>query len=151
MFKLSKRSKDNLIGVNPRLVEVVNLAIDLTFTDFGVIEGLRSKDRQTELFITGASKTMHSRHLTGDAVDLLAYVDGAGTWEVSDYFAVADAMQEASIQVDVPIRWGAAWHVQCIGDSPFDAKDMYEDYIDLCKAQSRQPFVDAVHFELNYR
>ena len=39
-FQLSKRSHDRLVGVNPKLVEVVSRAIQVTTVDFGVTEGL---------------------------------------------------------------------------------------------------------------
>ena len=42
MFKLSKRSTDNLAGVKPTLARVVRHAIQLTHVDFVVIEGLRT-------------------------------------------------------------------------------------------------------------
>ena len=46
MFKLSGRSIDKLEGVKPELVEVVEKAITLTKVDFGVIEGLRTEEKQ---------------------------------------------------------------------------------------------------------
>jgi len=71
-FKLSQRSLDRLDGVKPQLVELVKRAIEITTIDFGVIEGLRSEERQKELVAKGASKTMKSKHLDGNAVDLMA-------------------------------------------------------------------------------
>ena len=44
-FKLSQRSMDNLFGVQPALVMVVQRAIQITRVDFGVIEGLRTEAR----------------------------------------------------------------------------------------------------------
>ena len=70
-FKLSKRSLGKLEGVKPELVEVVKRAIELTKIDFGVIEGLRTEKRQKELFDKGASKTMNSKHLGGNAVEVI--------------------------------------------------------------------------------
>ena len=46
MFKLSKRSHDRLFGVDPRLVAVVETAIGITKVDFGVTEGLRTRETQ---------------------------------------------------------------------------------------------------------
>ena len=41
-FKLSQRSLDKMIGVNPKLVEIVKLAITKSPLDFSVSEGLRT-------------------------------------------------------------------------------------------------------------
>ncbi len=72
-FRLSQRSLDRLSGVKPQLVAVVRRAIELTTVDFGVTEGLRTIETQRRYVDTGKSQTMDSRHLTGDAVDLVAY------------------------------------------------------------------------------
>ena len=79
MFKLSKKSLDKLITVEPKLQSVVRRAIELTKVDFGVIEGIRTVERQEELVAKGASKTMKSKHIEGRAVDLMAYIDGIGS------------------------------------------------------------------------
>ena len=41
-------------GVKPDLVKVVKRAIELTTVDFGVIEGVRTEERQKELVAKGA-------------------------------------------------------------------------------------------------
>ena len=41
----------------------------------------------------------------------MAYIGGRGSWELSVYDEIADAMKEAAIKVDVAVRWGAAWTV----------------------------------------
>ena len=115
-YKLSQRSLDRLEGVKPELVNVVKRAIELTTIDFGVIEGMRTEERQKELVAKGASKTMKSKHLEGNAVDLMVYVDGRGCWELNLYDEVADAMRQAAIEEGVPIRWGCAWHIDNIED-----------------------------------
>ncbi|MCV5473136.1 M15 family metallopeptidase, partial [Escherichia coli] len=72
-FRFSCRSEKNLEGVRPQLVAVVRRALELTEVDFGITEGLRTKERQKQLVAEGKSQTMNSRHLTGDAVDVVAY------------------------------------------------------------------------------
>ncbi len=73
-FRFSQRSEKNLAGVKPQLVAVVRRALALSDVDFGITEGLRTKERQKQLVAEGKSQTMNSRHLTGDAVDVVAYV-----------------------------------------------------------------------------
>ena len=108
-FKLSRRSLERLQKVHPDLVKVVLLAIELTEVDFGVTEGVRTVERQRELFAKGASKTMNSRHLTGHAVDLVAYVGSEVRWDWPLYHKIADAMKRAANSLGVPIVWGGDW------------------------------------------
>jgi len=109
MFTLGPRSKARLQGVNPDLVKVVERAIKLSEVDFTVIEGLRTLERQRKLVDAGASQTMKSRHLTGHAVDLAAWVDDQVDWSWPLYDKIAAAMKQASAQVGVPIEWGGNW------------------------------------------
>lgn len=106
-FNLGTRSRQNLSGVHPDLVDVVKRAIEITEQDFSVIEGVRHINRQRELVAKGASKTMNSRHLTGHAVDLAPWpID----WDdLSRFEQVADAMKQASEELDVPVIWGGDW------------------------------------------
>lgn len=106
-YQLGIRSRQRLSGVHPDLVAVVERAITITEVDFTVLEGLRSRDRQRELFAKGASKTMNSRHLTGHAVDLAPWpID----WDdLSKFELVADAMKQASEELEVPVIWGGDW------------------------------------------
>ena len=108
-YVLSKKSLDRLSGVHHDLVEVVKRAIEITEVDFTVLEGVRSKARQEQLVKAGASQTMRSRHLTGHAVDLGAYVAGQVRWDWPLYYKVADAVKKAAAELNVPIEWGGDW------------------------------------------
>ena len=108
-FKLSTRSKDRLKGVHPDLVRVVELAITLTEVDFAVTEGLRTRERQAQLLKEGKSRTMNSRHITGHAVDLAAWVGNTVSWDFKYYRKIAEAMKEAAKRLSVPIVWGGDW------------------------------------------
>ena len=147
-YKLSTRSREKLIGVKGELKEVVCLAITYTKIDFGVIEGVRTENRQRALVESGASKTMKSKHLEGRAVELMAYVDGRGCWELNVYDEVADAMKRAAIEVDVAVRWGAAWTVTDIREWNGTMEEAMNSYVDTRRGQGRRPFIDAPHFEL---
>ncbi|OOF53884.1 M15 family metallopeptidase [Rodentibacter genomosp. 2] len=108
MFTLSQRSENNLKGVHPDLVKVVRLALQKSTVDFSVIEGIRTPQRQRQLFKQGATKTLNSRHLTGHAVDLAPYpLD----WNDLDKFGqIAKAMFAAAQELKIPIRWGGDWN-----------------------------------------
>ena len=148
-FKLSTRSQDRLIGVDERLVAVVQGAIHLTKVDFGVICGMRTLKEQQELVEKGASQTMKSKHLNGLAVDLMAYCGSRSSWELNLYDDIADAMSESARDVDVPLRWGAAWTVSNIAHYQGGSmEDAMNEYIDERRSQNRRPFIDGPHFEL---
>ena len=148
-YTLSNRSLEKLEGVKPELVKVVKRAIELTKIDFGVIYGLRSKEEQQKLFDAGKSQTMKSKHLTGDAVDLMAYVDGKASWELNLYDDIADAMKWAATEYGTTIRWGAAWTVPDISLWEGTMEEAMMSYIDERRSQNRRPFIDGPHFELN--
>ena len=147
-YKLSQRSLDKMGGVDERLVAVVKHAITATKTDFGVIQGLRTIEMQKALVAKGASQTMKSKHLDGNAVDLMAYVGGRGSWELNLYDDLADAMKEGANAVGCKIRWGAAWHIDSIGQHEGTMEEAMNGYIDLRRSQNRRPFIDGPHFEL---
>ena len=109
MFKLGKKSIERLQGVHPDLVRVVERAIDLTPVDFTVLEGLRSPERQQTLVASGASQTLNSRHITGHAVDLGAWVDNQVDWSWPLYTKIANAMKAAANELGVSIVWGGDW------------------------------------------
>ena len=146
-YKLGKRSLSRLEGVNDDLVTVVKYAIGVTKQDFSVICGLRTIDEQRALVAKGASQTMKSKHIDGNAVDLMAYCDG-GRWELNLYDEIADAMKEAAEAAGVKLRWGAAWTIDDLGAWEGSAENAMNSYIDIRRSQGRRPFIDAPHFEV---
>ena len=147
-FKLSSRSTANLDKVDSNLVAIVRMAILETKVDFGVICWLRTIEEQKVLVDKGVSQTMDSKHISGNAVDLMAYVGSRASWELNLYDDIADSMKKASKLVDVPIRWGAAWHIKDIAKYKGTMEDAMNEYIDLRRSQGRRPFIDGPHFEL---
>jgi peptidoglycan L-alanyl-D-glutamate endopeptidase CwlK len=108
-FALGQRSLERLVGVHPDLVRVVKRAIGESPLDFTVLEGLRSRERQTVLYAKGATKTMNSRHLTGHAVDLAPVIAGQVSWDWPLYNKLALVVFEAAKTEGVPITWGGNW------------------------------------------
>lgn len=149
MYELSERSRNNLMGVSPLLVQVVEFAIQICPIDFAVIEGRRTIERQRQLVAKGASQTMKSKHIEGLAVDLMAYIDDRASWEISLYDEIADAMKQGAMEYGVPIRWGAAWHIDDIARWDGTMQDAMDDYINLRRSEGKRPFIDAPHFEIS--
>lgn len=108
-FRLSARSRANLKGVHPDLVRVVERALQLSEVDFMITEGLRTRERQSQLVKAGASKTLNSRHLSGHAVDVAAWVGGTVRWDWPLYPKIAKAFKQAAAELKVPITWGGDW------------------------------------------
>lgn len=147
-FKLSERSLAKLEGVDERLVAVVKYAIAVTKIDFGVICGLRTIEEQRELVAKGASQTMNSKHIGGNAVDLMAYIGPRASWELSLYDDIADAMKQGAQQVGVDVRWGAAWQIDSIAHWKGTMAGAMNAYVDQRRAEGKRPFIDGPHFEL---
>ncbi|MFW5401834.1 M15 family metallopeptidase [Yersinia sp. 1252 StPb PI] len=113
-FRFSQRSEGNLKGVNADLVKVVRRALELSTIDFIVIEGVRTLARQEQLYAQGRTApgkivtwTMRSKHITGNAVDLLPVT---GWDNLSSFKAVSKAMFQAASELGVKITWGADWN-----------------------------------------
>jgi len=108
--RFSQRSLAALEGVHPDLVRVAHRALALTDQDFTITEGLRTLDRQRELVAAGKSKTMRSRHLTGHAIDVVAYVaPGVLTYQGKRMRVVTDAFRAAASSLRIPITLGIDW------------------------------------------
>lgn len=113
-FALSEVSRQNLQGVHPALVRVVERAIQISEIDFRITCGVRSRGEQEKLVAAGASKTMNSNHLPqadgfSHAVDVAALIDGKVRWDWPLYHKIAAAFKEAARQLSVEIEWGGDW------------------------------------------
>mgnify|MGYP001249366304 CR=1 FL=1 len=148
MFSLSSKSKSRLEGCDDAIIAVTELAIEYTKIDFGVTCGLRTVEEQRELVDSGASQTMNSKHISGQAVDVVAYVGPRISWELNLYDDIADAFKIAGEELGVSLRWGAAWHINDITEWNGTMEDAMNAYVDLRRRQGKRPFIDAPHFEL---
>lgn len=114
-FYLSKNSKKNREGIDSRLIEISDLAIQITLVDFGhgPYSGIRSLEDQTKLFADGKSKSDGvinvSKHQSGKALDFYAYVDGKATWDKEYLAMVAAAHLQAASALGYKIKWGGLW------------------------------------------
>jgi len=151
-YALGKRSLSKLRGVHPKLVAVVQRAIQLTEIDFSVHDGLRTAEVQAEYVRTGVSKTLKSKHLAqadgfGHAVDLVPYINGRLRWEWEPIYRIATAVEYAAMEQRVLLRWGGVWDKtlsEC-GKSPEEMKQAVRDY---CIRHPGPDFIDGPHYEL---
>jgi len=106
---LSPRSLSRLQGVHADLVRVVTRASAMSDMDFTVLEGLRTLERQKQLFAAGASTVLNSRHLTGHAVDIAPMLNGTVSWDWPLYRRLAPIIKAAAAFEKVSIEWGGDW------------------------------------------
>ena len=109
MYKFSKRSLDNLKGVDKRFVKVMEEVLSISPYDFGITEGLRTIEKQKEYVRTGKSQTMNSYHLKGKAVDIVVYKDGKVSWKLDYYKEIADLVKKIAKHDGLKITWGGDW------------------------------------------
>ena len=78
--------------------------------NFAVVEGVRTRKRQIELYKKGKSKTLNSKHIIGRAVDVYPIVNGRV--EVRDWMAfkpLVDAAKRSAKALNLPIEFGYDW------------------------------------------
>lgn len=133
---LTEKDMQKLENVHFNLVSVVIKAREKYA--FIVTEGVRTLERQRELFAQGKSKTMNSRHLTGHAVDLAPLTkSGEPSWDWELFYPLAEAMKNASDELGVPIIWGGSW------------KTLKSMTIPILQEHLSPTFKDGPHFELD--
>lgn len=154
-YSLGAASRRELAGVHPRLVAVVERAINLTTQDFTVHDGLRTEAEQRQLVARGTSRTMNSKHRRqadgyGHAVDLVPWINGRPRWEWPPIFRIAVAVRQAAEELGVPLRWGGVWDRQ-LTELPADAAGIEQAvnaYVARRRAIGKTAFIDGPHYEL---
>jgi peptidoglycan L-alanyl-D-glutamate endopeptidase CwlK len=102
------KNEAELKGVHPHLAAVVREASK--YTDFQVLDGLRTAAEHAANLKKGASKIKHSLHQDGLAVDLGVLVDGKVVWKPwSLYEKQAIIVKAAAKRLRVEIEWGGDW------------------------------------------
>lgn len=129
MYKLSKRSLNNLKGVHPNLSRVMQEAIKNSPVDFTITEGVRTVQRQQELFALGRTKPgkkvtnadgikNKSNHQPkpdgfGHAVDLypffLGQVQVSHKDTIKNLKIIADHIKATALRLGLKITWGGDW------------------------------------------
>lgn len=137
MPKFSKESVDLLAQTKKPLQDLFSAVVN--YTDCQILPStIRTKEQQEEYVKKGGSKTMESKHLTGDAVDIMPYPvqwpdePGISPAEIAyrwkRIFIFAGVVLGIAHTMGIKVRWGGDW------DSDWDFKD--------------QTFNDLPHFEL---
>ena len=118
-FKFSKRSLNNLKGVHPLMVKLMKTAITNAPIDFVITEGVRTVERQKELFKQGKSKCdgiiKKSNHQIkangyGYAVDL--YPLPIQYKNIEPYKLLSEHIKKVAKQLNINITWGGEWKMR---------------------------------------
>ena len=116
---MSARDEQRLVGVDKRLQSVVHRAFQILQGGICVVEGLRTKARQMQLYAQGRTTagkvvtwTLDSKHIDGLAVDLAPLnKDGSIDWnDLVKFDRISKAMFKAAEELGIKIRWGADWN-----------------------------------------
>lgn len=126
MNKFSQRSKDNLKGVHPDLVKLMESAIMDCPIDFTITEGVRTVQRQQELYAQGRTKKgtivthtdgikKKSNHQPksdgyGYAVDLYAYPINVN--DTKNIAVIAAHIKKRAKEMNISIEWGGDWKMR---------------------------------------
>jgi peptidoglycan L-alanyl-D-glutamate endopeptidase CwlK len=109
---LTPISIGKLEGVHPDLVKVAMAAAEACHKDgleFQITEGVRTVARQRLLLAKGATTTMKSRHLTGDAFDFVPVVDGEMCWKWPAFWPIVEHIEAAAKALGIAVECGARW------------------------------------------
>lgn len=115
MFQFSQASLNRLQTVDVKLQAIANYALEISKVDFGIPSngGLRTADEQNALYHGGKSQLdgykRISRHQTGKALDVYAFVNGKASWEKEHLAMVACAMLQAASALGYNLEWGGHW------------------------------------------
>jgi len=115
-FKLSERSLERAKDVNPKLINLILLAIRRTPVDFGVawMGGKRTAEEQNQLFKEGYSQCdgyeKLSKHQSGDAIDLNIFVGSKLVENKEMLCVVAGIMFSCANELGIKIIWGRDWN-----------------------------------------
>tara|TARA_R100000234_G_scaffold82508_1_gene52099 strand:- start:394 stop:810 length:417 start_codon:yes stop_codon:yes gene_type:complete len=136
MPRFSRKSRERLEGVDPRLVLLLEEVVK--YFDIVVIEGKRSQERQNELVKQGKSKTKFGKHVLGMAVDIAPYdptVKGKIDWNARDDFHyMGGFVLGIACKMGINVRWGGDWSSSSLAKEVRTTKD--------------NNFDDLVHFEI---
>ena len=128
-FKFGERSQNNLKNIHPKLIEVMTESIKNSPYDFTIVDGVRTAERQNELYQQGRTKTGNivtskdgynkkSNHQVksdgfGYAVDLYPFIDGTVRTDYAKYKketnAIAEHILNTAKKIKINVEWGGHW------------------------------------------
>lgn len=101
------RSLDDLSARFKPLAEQLLANIKAAGIDILIVDTLRTAAQQADAISRGVSWTTHSKHLTGDAIDLAPLYQGSNKvdWDASDPVW----LKMGELGEDLGLTWGGRW------------------------------------------
>jgi peptidoglycan L-alanyl-D-glutamate endopeptidase CwlK len=130
-FKFSPSSLSKLNEVDERLKTLSIEVLALSPIDFCITEGLRTKERQEQLYKEGKSKTLNSKHLSrrdrgigdsplSDAIDICPCINNKPDYSATeDLFFIVGLFYAKAKELGIDIRLGALWDKDSIKENKF--------------------------------
>jgi hypothetical protein len=146
-FKFGARSREKMRGLHPHLVRVLERAIEITPIDFSVTDGVRTLEEQRQYVELNASHALDSRHLTGHAVDIAAFVANSLRYEEKLLCDIALAMRSAAKDYGIPLGWGGLVG-GLLSESTGPIASLVEDSRAMLRDAGKATALDLNHFEL---
>lgn len=113
MNKASRRTKDNLKGVNVKLAMLAGYALGISKVDFWVNEGLRSTETQQRYFKEGSTKCdgikKKSKHQLGRAIDVYYVGWKRDAEDQQKWKELIDTFKLAGKQLGIKLKFGYDW------------------------------------------
>jgi hypothetical protein len=130
MYRFSKRSLERIEDINPVLITILKEGITDSPYDFGIPRdgGFRTYQRQAELYARGRTTaelidkgitnvegrpdksritwTLKSFHMTSNAFDIYAYVNGGASWSMEYLEPIARHLIKVAASHGVILSWG---------------------------------------------
>ena len=114
-YQFSQKSLQRLNGVDVQLQELMKRAIAISPIDFGIPQfgGLRTAEDQKNLYEKGLSKCdgygIKSRHQSGKAVDVYAFVNGKASWDKVHLAVIAGVILGEAKRMQIDVMWGGTF------------------------------------------
>ena len=115
MYSFSRTSAARLSTCHEDLIHIFLEAIKDSPIDFGIPPhgGKRTAEEQNELFNKGASRcdgyNKKSRHQSGLACDIYAYVNGKASWDEKHLTLIAGHILGTANRLGYELEWGGNW------------------------------------------
>lgn len=123
-YIFSNRSEQLLNTVRLELNNLAHRVLEISPIDFSITEGYRDRERQKQLYEEGKSKTLNSKHCTGQAIDIVPYINNRADFEaINDCCLIIGIFYTLAKQMNLRIRVGALWDSSSIENNTF--KDVW--------------------------
>lgn len=108
-FELTNADRGGLVGVDARLVQLAERLAQISPIPFMITEGVRSYERQRQLYLAGKTRTMQSKHLRGRAIDIVPLVGGKPKWDWKLYAPLIACAKEIARENNLRMEFGYDW------------------------------------------